>query len=600
MTFVEWYDCIQKEFKFLSAKELKNEIQDHIVKVEHDPDDGSLNFNATSEKYYKQAFNAYKKEHKNGSNFYAFDENKVSYTIRPKIPTEKQIIKANNNYIKQTGKNIPQSNSKENNLKVEPKKIKSKSEETNKEQIKNFLSSNSILKKLSKEDEKEVIKFITSEKKNKRELYLYSDDELKQQTIDESNSDFDEDKKDEEYIKFGKIRKKSGMGNTIIFPQAVIPNASILSTKDMFQRIQNNYNKIKDTKLKNDEVGKLSCDIQKMILTNIVNNKIKENVKSSKYFSNDLSVYFPELITPFALIYNNQPGINFIEGAYEKLCDTLGIKGNDLTKLSYISYPTNTHNPLSDSSVFIKKGNSYYKIALSTKAGREGIGADASIAGLTPYLFDYNSKTINRDIFSGSRTSFDFSNYTQFLSIKSKELIYNGYHDEIVILGIFSLLSSNQYEEFVDYLLEKWYDKRSLNKYLNSLSGKNQQSQKKYLLAEKYMNEEMHFKDVIISLLNYGAYDFAQVNVKQVPGSGISESKNNFIYNRMLLEYRKKDIDLLLNNKLYGSHGDGGQYIKEDWHYEIDFKYPAVFKGDVKLTFAASGGKPKRLKFHIY
>ena len=598
---IMYYDCKAKDFVI----NYDENLDDNIVEIKTQIKNGvkQFLFNATSDDNYKEALNAYKKINKKWMVFSKENIGKqnIVKTIRPKLPTEKDILNQNKEYFNQTIKTIPTDKEQISIDNTQNKKTSPiKSETIDIKGLKSILSSESSLKKLSKKEENEVIAFIADERENKRELYGYSDKELTQIIKDESNSDYEEDKNDEDYTKFGKLRTKKGMGNIILFPQAVVPNASILSTKDMFNRIIKNYDTIKGKKIKNDEVAKLSCEIQQIILSNIINKKISENVKNTKFFSNDLSVYFPELITPFTLIYSDQTGINFIEGAYERLCETLGIENDDLESISSINYPTNTHNPLSDSSVFIKKNNLYYKIALSTKAGREGIGADASIIGLLPYIFDYNSKTINRNIFSGSRASFNFLNYIPFLSIKSKELIYNGYYQEIAILGIFGLLSSSYYEEFVDVLLKEWYDPRSLNKHLKSFHTVKEKAQEKYRLAEKFMNEDMHFKEVILSLLNYGAYDFAQVNIKQIPG-GISESIYNQKYNKKLLEYKKKnpDLDLLLNNRLNGSSGGDGQHIKEDWHYEVSFKYPAVFEGDIKMTFAATGGKAKKLKFHI-
>lgn len=587
------YDCNAKDFVIYDKSIKDNDLEDQIVRIRFNLSQGKVYCSGISEKFINQAIKAYKKENLPNNNLL----DNISYitkTIRPKQPSEQDMIQAVSNYANDTAKTIPNNitvQEPNENKKKEKNKIASENIDYNKLSL--LLSSVSDLKSLTKKREDEIIKYIAKSEKSKRKLYAYSKDELNDIEISESNEEFGTKNNDIDYQKFGKLRKRKGMSDKVLLAQAIIPDAKILPTNNMFQRIMNNYNSI-ISKYKSDKIVEASCTIQQMILSNVINKKITENVENTRYFSNDLSVYFPEVITPFALIYSNQNGIHFIEGAQEKLCQTLGIHSTDeLAGISSISYPTSSSNLLTDSSVFINKGNKFYKIGLSTKAGRAGVGAQASISGLLPYIFDFDNPNINRNIFKGSRAQFDFSNYTQYLSIKSLELLHKGYYDEIAILGIFSLLSSISYDKIIDTLLEKWYGgKKGVNKLL---AGSKNTRKTKYILVEKFMNENLHFTEVIMALLNYGAYDFAQVNMKQVEGnSSISESCRSQ-YRKFLLEKKKQtDIDILFNNR------KKDQYIQSDWHYEVEFKYPAVFNGRVEMTFSFANDKPKKLKFHIF
>jgi len=298
------------------------------------------------------------------------------------------------------------------------------------------------------------------------------------------------------------------------------------------------------------------------------------------------------------LICPNQRSINFEEGAFETLCRTLHLPvgAKNYMDRAYISYPTDVGNPLTDSSVYFRqKNNKLYKIGLSTKAGRNGIGAAASVRGLFPYIFDYNNTEINRNIFTSKSAEFNFNNYIPYLSIKSKELLLerSSNFNEIAILGIFGCLSPKHYLPYVDTLIKQY----GLKKMVKINMGKNNRDEtaSKYYTLEKYFNDEMNFTHIIMSYLNYGAYDFAQVNTKQV--SSIGESRE-IDFNDLLLEkynLSDKKVNSLLNlEKLKKQH------IQQDWHYEITFKYPAVFKGKVEMSFGYNNSTgPGRLTFHI-
>ena len=458
-----------------------------------------------------------------------------------------------------------------------PKTEKGESDKFNINNLKNYFSrkNSEISKQYFNDTEvKEYQKNNTDIDNIQRELSGFDENQLKDVLIEDNDGDYNENMKDENAPKFGKLRRKLGMGTHILFAQAVIPTAEIQPSKEMFDRIQANYDKIKNKYKQNEDVVK-SVDIQKTFLSNIVTNKGSNNVNGSELFSNELSTYFPEIITPFAVLNPNQSCVHFEKGSLGEIQKMFNLDSdsNDYMNNALINYPITVGNKLSDSSIFFKNGDMYYRMYLSTKAGRHGVGAQASVTGLNSYIFK-RIPEMNSKVFANTKSNLDITKYTNYFTLPIKLLLANNrYVEEIKLLTTFSLTSTPYYNQLIDVLIKKYNLSWKVDDLMKQYNrNKNNASLK---AIEWYMNNELDFTGLIMYLLKYASYDFAQVNIKQV--SSIGESKQ--ISGNLLLEDE--------------------QFLKTKWHYEFNIQYPAIFSGKVHMSFDMMNGKPKKLKFHI-
>lgn len=384
--------------------------------------------------------------------------------------------------------------------------------------------------------------------------------------------------------KFGKLRQRKGMGSHVLFAQAVVPTSQVVPANMMFNLINGNYESIKN-RSRSDDV-KLSIDIQKGYLNNITHNMGDINIKDSYLFSNELSVYFPEILTPFAMLNPNQSCVNFEGGSLGAIQKMFKLKDGMDSYMSgaLINFPTSTSNQLTDSAIYFKIGNgNYYKMGLSTKAGRNGVGACASIRGLNGYIFKRIPNT-NDALFSSSKINLNLENYYQYFSLPIKLMISEGkYIEEIKLITIFSLTSSVNYMPIINSLIKKY----NLGLNVKQLLPKNTRidspkadSAKIKALENYFNNGELNFTGLIMDILKYASYDFAQVNAKQTTKGGTSR---DISYDLTLKETQSKNEN----------------YLKSDWHYDFTIQYPAIFSGKIHMSFNIKQGKPQKLKFHI-
>lgn len=420
-------------------------------------------------------------------------------------------------------------------------------------------------------DDEEVKENFSKIDEINRELMPISEEDIKNVIIEDGD---DKELSDEEMeARITKLRKRQGMGNYIIFAQSVIPTAEAKPSHMMFDEIQKNYDKIKKKYQNNDDIVQ-SVNIQKAFLNNIITNKGNQNIKGSELFSNELSVYFPEIITPFAVLNPKQQCVHFEKGSLGEIERMFKLSGNDYMNVALINYPTSTKNKLTDSSIFFKIGDNYYRMKLSTKAGRKGIGAHASVTGLNEYIFK-KDPAVDPKIFATTNSNIDVTKYINYFTLPVKLLLaHNRYIEEIKLLSTFSLTSSAYYIDVANILVKKYnlYDK--MNALLKRYNGNEDIASIK--AVEWYMNNELNFTGLIMYILKYASYDFAQVNVKQV--SSIGETKQ--ISGNLLLE-------------------DNKQFLKTEWHYEYTIQYPAIFSGNINMSFDIEKGKPQKLNFHI-
>lgn len=464
-----------------------------------------------------------------------------------------------------------------------PKKPIYKSEKFDINYIKKILEKkNKDIQKQYQNDE-EVLNYIKSGEdifKN-RILTELTKEDLIRLALEDSEGEEGEEKA---RSKFGKLRQRKGMGSHVLFAQAVVPTSQIVPADMMYNLINGNYESIKN-KSRSDDV-KLSIDIQRGYLSNITHNMGDINIKDSYLFSNELSVYFPEILTPFAILNPNQKCVKFEKGSLGEIQKMFKLKNgmNDYMKGALINFPTSTSNPLTDSAIYFEIGNgNYYKMGLSTKAGRNGEGASASVRGLNGYIFK-RIPNINDSLFSSSKINLNLENYYQYFSLPIKLMISEGkYIEEIKLITIFSLTSSINYMPIISNLIKKYNLESEVRQLLpkNTRIDSPKADSTKIKVMENYFNSgALNFTGLIMDILKYASYDFAQVNAKQTTSGGISR---DITYDYSLNETQTKN-----NN-----------YLKSDWHYDFTIQYPAIFSGKIHMSFNIKQGKPQKLKFHI-
>ena len=575
----------------------KNEILQNKNLCIIDYDNTEFHINAPNEKEGMVAFNYILQTYQNNAKiiFITSEETNDTYQFVRTAQGNYELLTPDENNNKLQRKFIERTQEQKKNRKRKndeddeddiiqlPKKKTYKSEKFDMNYIKNLLEKKNKELQEKYQNDEEVLNYIKSGEdifKN-RVLTEFTRDDLIRLALEDSEGEEGEEKA---RSKFGKLRQRKGMGSHVLFAQAVVPTSQIVPANMMYNLINGNYESIKN-KSRSDDV-KLSIDIQRGYLSNITHNMGDINIKDSYLFSNELSVYFPEILTPFAMLNPNQKCVKFEKGSLGEIQKMFKLKGgvNDYMKGALINYPTSTSNPLTDSSIYFEIGNgNYYKMGLSTKAGRNGEGASASVRGLNGYIFK-RIPNVNDALFSLSRINLNLENYYQYFSLPIKLMISEGkYIEEIKLMTIFSLTSSINYMPIISSLIKKYNLESEVRRLLpkNTRIDNPKADSAKTKALENYFNSgELNFTGLIMDILKYASYDFAQVNIKQTTSGGVSK-------------------DISGDSSLEETQTKNENYLKSDWHYDFTIQYPAIFSGNIKMSFNVKNGKPQKLKFHI-
>lgn len=322
MSEIIYFDPINGEVLDDSSMSIliTNKDRKNICMIEQ-KNNGHFNIVASNEAFGSEAYDYVLQTYQNKVNSILIQVKSTLYYFMKKNNGEFELFTPgkNNEKLKQKFQAKKEENSHLINRAETKKQInipKTKKGESDKFNINNlrsyFSRKNSEISKqyFNDAEVKEYQKNNTDIDNIQRELSGFDENQLKDVLIEDNGGDYNENMKDENAPKFGKLRRKLGMGTHILFAQAVIPTAEIQPSKEMFDRIQANYDKIKNKYKQNEDVVK-SVDIQKTFLSNIVTNKGSNNVNGSELFSNELSTYFPEIITPFAVLNPNQSCVHF-------------------------------------------------------------------------------------------------------------------------------------------------------------------------------------------------------------------------------------------------------------------------------------------------
>lgn len=396
-------------------------------------------------------------------------------------------------------------------------------------------------------------------------------------------------------LESGQVSYSKGMG-AFFKIQSIVNNGSLKDTNSMYKHIWDNLERIYNSNkencspseqkeleknykflkegenpIKTSDLAKLSV-IYARFLKNWKEGAGNQDAPNSRYFRNNMTSYFPEVLTPFTILWGEKKGNSqCIDEKGKEAIEKLKKKVGDGFKYSSISFPQSDYQPLFDSVLYFKSPDDSYKcIRLSTKGGKNGLGTQASVSGLLTYF--YKKEKLPQDIFSKKYFSLDASKYTNcyqdymyvFAMKPENELA-------LKILSAFMLAQSNQYHTIVDNIFEIIKDKNieaSFNEKLEFYTTTKDKRLKKPamlktlmnrikgLIVQDYINNHQEFKDCVLAALKYASYDFAQVNYKE---TGSDDS---------------------------------------DFHYDIFVQYPAIFEGDIKFELM-QGLNFHKLKFHI-
>ena len=394
-------------------------------------------------------------------------------------------------------------------------------------------------------------------------------------------------------INLGTVSYNKGMG-AFFKVQSIVNDGSIKKVNEMYEDIWNNlkniYNNNYNNSSKNEQknLNKISIfeseenyDLAKLsiiyakFLKNWASNNGSVDVKGSADFRNNMTSYFPEVLTPFTILWGeNGNNASCLDEKGHKAIEMLKNKvGIDSFETSLISFPQSDYQPLFDSVLYFPSSDNSSKksIRLSTKGGKNGLGAQASISGLLTYF--YKMDMLPQNIFTKKFWSLNASDYTNAYQDYMYAFAMKPENEfALKILSAFMLSSSNQYHRIVNILFEiikqdEKYNKEfqeKLNFYENTTDkrikkpamSETLKTRIKGLIIQKYINDHKEFQDCVLAALKYASFDFAQVNYKET-----------------------------------GNDGD-------DFHYEIFVQYPAIFDGEIRFELM-QGLKFHKLKFHI-
>lgn len=217
------------------------------------------------------------------------------------------------------------------------------------------------------------------------------------------------------------------------------------------------------------------------------NNDYTSDFTNSQGQNMSIQVYLPEILSPYALIYNACTWASLgNQNGFKTLQSIVGNTGNDFLNVPcYIGFYDLSNQPLADSYAWI---NGKF-VDISTKAGLNGKGASASIESLRKFIFksDISDRTIT----------------TNELSPKGLQVK----HFYPLEFEIFDELSTNQLAtpETVRQILIKhhlWNPHEPLS---DKKGGKQ---------INDFLKRETKFTDFVMEILQSASYDFVQMNCK--------------------------------------------------------------------------------------
>lgn len=450
-----------------------------------------------------------------------------------------------------------------------------------------------LLKKIKDPDKIQKIKEEITSYKNKEEVQqniLSYFEDMGEISEDDINKLLNLDKTSE--LELGSVSYNKGMG-AFFKIQSIVTDGSLKTAKQMYEQIWNNLKTIYNNNKKESSTKEQKVLKQKYIfeteeanpfnlaklavvyarfLKNWLSAQGSINVKDSGEFRNNMTSYFPEVLTPFTILWGeNGNNISCIDSKGHEAINRIKEKVNQGFDNPSISFPQSDYQPLFDSVLYFPSSDKTYKsIRLSTKGGKNGLGAQASIAGLLTYFYKINM--LPQEIFTKRFWSLNASDYTNAYQDYMYVFAMKPENEfALKILSAFMLSSSKQYHRIVNNLFDIINQNGVYNKefeekmnLLNNNSDKRRKipamlktraTRVKGLIIQDYINSHQEFKDCVLAALKYASFDFAQVNYKE-------------------------------------SGSDG------DFHYNIFVQYPAIFEGDIKFEFM-QGLKFHKLKFHI-
>lgn len=413
----------------------------------------------------------------------------------------------------------------------------------NKDNVNTFLSNGNEYSKYGK---KSFDEYASITEMSDEEIDMLEDEDAYNQKYDEEN--------------IGTIRRK-GMGELYAI-QNLIPNGKRKEHEEMYNTIMeklkiiyNTGKKINDKKVfnnlimetvkSNESLAELAL-IYGRFLYKWNKNEGDKDIKGSKRFHEAMTSYFPEILSPFVILYNDK--LNNKEPIIE-LKKKLNKNINDsLLSDAYIGYPISKSQTLFDSVIYFKSNNTYKCIRISTKGGKNGLGAEASIVGLKSYF--YKKSLIEPEFFYSYRKNFDAYEYRDCYTDIMKWFASQSENNAIAlkIISLLMLSTKTKYNDIIDAI----YNKIAPKNKKNNISISNKAS-----YIQEYMNSHEEFQDCVLLALKYASYDFAQLNF----------------------------VESNLNPE-------------QDFHYDIYIQYPAIFKGKIAFKLI-NGTNIHKLKFHI-
>lgn len=248
------------------------------------------------------------------------------------------------------------------------------------------------------------------------------------------------------------------------------------------------------------------CDVYLRAMADAKKFVFDKDYINSKGLNYNLHLYLTEILSPLAVVANKCHWNKLHENeGFEVFRDYVKLpENNDFVNEAYINYPTESNFPLADSAIYING----YRLYVSTKAGLNGLGAQASIKSL--HQFMHNPENPNE------------------LTGLAQEM-KNTYPEQFALFEMFLTKG-------VNYL--NW---KEISKITN-----NQVSTKFELQKYVNLNKDV-YTTIIMKVLQAAAFQFVQVNCKA------SSTTDNFHF-----DYRvqypavfKGNVDIEIPDKGY-------------------------------------------------
>jgi hypothetical protein len=256
---------------------------------------------------------------------------------------------------------------------------------------------------------------------------------------------------------------------------------SKLTTKDVL---------LNNTAVENQRLVQLlieTLESYKDALNKANNGIFDQDYEHSRGHNEDLQVYLAETLSPFTILNNKcKWDIQGRNTGFTELRRVVGGSGdNFMSEKSYIGFYSDSTQPLADSYIVIN--NKF--IDISTKAGRTGAGAAASIASLRRYAYEV-------DRFTNEVTN----NLTHVGRNCQAEYPFE--------FEIFDLLSSQSNISITD--LQTIFNKYNITD--ADLSTGRRGKSSGFTKYRTYIEHKSSFTDMIMRLLQSKSYDIVQLN----------------------------------------------------------------------------------------